>query len=147
MSTVADVEDHLFLDASVLVELVVAGLHRDDADRLLERIATNADLVLLSGAHGLIEAASAIRRLTLGGRLDADAGARAVRWLGELDVVLDPTTPRLRRLWNLRETMSAYDAAHAAGAEALGLPLVTTDEPLLRACRAAGIRAKHLRDA
>ena len=40
--------------------------------------------------------------------------------------------------------MSAYDAAHAAAADALDTPLITTDARLLDGCRAAGIRATHL---
>ena len=40
--------------------------------------------------------------------------------------------------------MSAYDAAYAAAAEALHAPLITTDAPLLDACRAAGIEAIDL---
>lgn len=42
--------------------------------------------------------------------------------------------------------MTAYDAAYAATAEALGVPLVTVDGRLLRACRAQGIAAEHLDD-
>ncbi len=76
--------------------------------------------------------------------LSADDALRAIEWLGRLDLVLDATTPRLRRIWSLRERMSAYDAAYAATAEALAAPLLTVDERLLRACRAAGIPALHL---
>lgn len=134
----------LVLDASALVELVVAGEHHAGADALLDRYESERGLVLVSAAHGLIEATSAVRRLTQRGELDDDEGARAIGWLGELDLVLDATAPRLRRVWALRERMSAYDAAYAAAAEALGTPLVSTDRRLLRACRDAGIGATHL---
>jgi predicted nucleic acid-binding protein len=136
--------DHLLLDASVLVELVVAGRHRDDADRLLHRIAVEPGLVLVTAAHGLVEAASALRGLVRGRHLTAEQGRIAVGWLQELELVLDPTRPRLPRLWELRDRMSVYDAAYAASAEALGLPLVTTDERLRRACADAGIDAVPL---
>jgi predicted nucleic acid-binding protein len=76
--------------------------------------------------------------------LAPEQGLAAIEWLGELDVVLDPTGPRLRRIWWLREQMSAYDAAYAAVAEAFDAPLVTVDDRLLRACDAAGIAAVHL---
>jgi predicted nucleic acid-binding protein len=42
--------------------------------------------------------------------------------------------------------MSAYDAAHAAAAEAFDAPLVTVDRRLLAACADASIRAVHLDD-
>jgi predicted nucleic acid-binding protein len=40
--------------------------------------------------------------------------------------------------------MSAYDAAYAAAAEAVGAPLVTVDARLLAACSEAAIPAVHL---
>jgi predicted nucleic acid-binding protein len=42
------------------------------------------------------------------------------------------------RIWELRENLTAYDAAYIALAEALDAPLVTTDA---RLARASGIRA------
>lgn len=127
------------LDASVLVELVIDGRHRAGADAVLSRYAARPGLTVVTAAHGLIEAISALRRLAHRAQLSPEDGAAAVTWLRELDLVLDPTAPRVRRIWELRATMSAYDAAYAAGAEALGVPLVSADEPLRRACVTAGI--------
>jgi predicted nucleic acid-binding protein len=101
---------------------------------------------LASAAHGLIEAVSAVRRLVQRGDLVEERGSAAVEWLAELDLVLDATAPRLRRIWSLRERMSAYDAAYAAAAEAFDAPLITVDSRLLAACRDAGIPAIHLDD-
>jgi predicted nucleic acid-binding protein len=134
----------LVVDASALVELVVSGEHRAGADALLDAYRASSGLVLISAAHGLIEAANALRRLTQRGVLNADEGAQAIAWLGELDVILDATSPRLRRVWALRDRMSAYDAAYAAAAEALQAPLISTDRRLLNACHATGIEAIHL---
>ena len=129
----------------MLVELVIAGRHRDGADVLLARYADPDErLTFVSAAHGLIEAASAIRRLVRRSLLDPDDGQSALEWLARLDVVLDATAPRLRRIWALRDRMSAYDAAYAAAAEALDAPLLTADTGLLRACGEAGIAALHL---
>lgn len=133
-------------DASVLVELVVAGRHRRGADSLLSRYGVSPTLTLISAAHGLVEAVSAVRRLTLRDVLTSEQGLAAVEWLSELDLVLDATVPRVRRIWSLRDRMSAYDAAYAAAAEAFGAPLVTVDERLLRACRDAAISTIHLDD-
>lgn len=92
----------------------------------------------------MVEAISALRRLTLTGALEADQGLAAVEWLGRLDLILDPTAPRRRRIWSLREGMTAYDAAYAAAAEALDAPLLSVDQRLIRACADASIPAIHL---
>jgi predicted nucleic acid-binding protein len=136
----------LVLDASVLVELVVAGAHRAGADALLDRYQSVGGLVLVSAAHGLVEATSAIRRMTQRGALAAGEGAQAVAWFGDLNLILDATAPRLRRIWALREQMSAHDAAYAAAAEAFEAPLISTDRRLLGACQAADLAAMHLAD-
>lgn len=98
----------------------------------------------MSAAHGLIEATSAVRRLAGRQLLTPEQGSRAVAWLSELDLVLDATAPRLRRIWALRDRMSAYDAAYAAAAEAFDAPLLSIDTRLLRACESATIAALHL---
>jgi len=132
------------VDASVLVELVVAGRSRRGADVLLARYGASPKLTLISAAHGLIEAISAVRRLTFGGVISSEDGLAAADWLGQFDLVLDATAPRVRRVWSLRDRMSAYDAAYAAAAEAFEAPLISVDERLLRACRDAEISAMHL---
>ena len=130
------------LDASALVELVIEGGHRAGADALLDRYRSGA--VFVTAAHGPVEVASALRRMTRLGALSHDDGRQAIDWLVELDIVLDAPAPRMRRVWALRDRMSAYDAAYAAPAEALDTPLITTDARLLDACRAAGIGATRL---
>jgi predicted nucleic acid-binding protein len=85
------------VDASALVELVIEGEHRAGADALLDRYRTVDRLVLVSAAHGLIEATSAIQRLTQRGALSPEQGSQSISWLGQIDLVLDATGPRLRR--------------------------------------------------
>jgi predicted nucleic acid-binding protein len=138
--------DLLVVDASALVELVIAGRHRRGADVLLARYATAPGITLVSAAHGLIESVSTIRRMVQRGDLTAGAGLTAVDWLCQFDLMLDATAPRARRIWSLRERMSAYDAAYAAVAEAVDVPLITVDERLLAACEAAEIPAMSLDD-
>lgn len=41
--------------------------------------------------------------------------------------------PFVERIWELRDNLSAYDAAYIALSEALDAPIVTTDGPLARA--------------
>jgi predicted nucleic acid-binding protein len=136
--------DLLVSDGSVLVELVIAGRHRRGADALLTRYQTAPGLTLVSAAYGLVEAVSALRWLVLRDDLAPADGLAAVAWLSELDLVLEATAPRARRIWSLRDQMSAYDAAYAAAAEAFDVPLLTVDRRLLRACRTVGIPAIDL---
>lgn len=137
----------LLLDASALVELVVEGRHAAASARLLDHVERHPELELVSAAHGLIEATSALRRMNLRGDLADAPAAQAVEWLRDLDLRLDPTAARLTALWSRRHTMTAYDAAYAAAAVGLGLPLITADRPLLAACRAADVPAVHLDEA
>lgn len=134
------------VDASALVETVIDGRHRDGAEKLLSRYEAARTPIFVTAAHGLLEAASALRRLTAQRAISHEQGGAALRWLAELNLVLDATTPRLGRIWELRERMSAYDAAYAVAAEALKAPLITTDRHLLRACEGAEIDAVHLDD-
>ncbi|MGD9697060.1 MAG: PIN domain-containing protein [Thermoleophilia bacterium] len=139
-------EDGFVLDASVLVELVGDGRHRVAADALLDRIEGDGEPVLITAAHGLVEAIHAYRRLEAQGEVDPRSAGLAVRDLGRLPLLVDPAGPRRERIWSLRRTMTAYDAAYAAAAEALNAPLLTVDVRLLRACASAGIPAAHLDD-
>lgn len=110
----------------------------------MTRYGAPGGLALVTAAHGLVEAANALCKLVLRGQLGAESALAAVEELGDLDLALDTTAARLRRIWSLRDRMSAYDAAYAAVAEALSSPLITVDERLLRACHDAGIPAMGL---
>ena len=44
-----------------------------------------------------------------------------------------PYATLLRRIWNLRENLTAYDAAYVALSEALDAPLITRDARLAQA--------------
>lgn len=136
----------VLLDASVLVELVTAGRHAAAADRLLAHLETHPHVEVVTAAHGMIEAISALRRLNLAAALSDDDATAACCWLRDLDLLLDPTAARVEQTWSLRHTMTAYDAAYAAAALGLGLQLVSVDRPLIAACTAAGVDAIHLDD-
>lgn len=125
---------------------MIDGEYRAGADVLLDRLSAPEPVTLVSAAHGLVEAVSALRRLARAGQLSAEDAGRAVAWLAALDVVLDASAPRLTSIWALRDRMSAYDAAYAACADALDSSLLSTDARLLDACRQAGISAVHLRE-
>jgi predicted nucleic acid-binding protein len=79
-----------------------------------------------------LEVASSLRRLTGHGGLELGVAEQALSFFTELRIQRYPMTPLLGRVWALRETLSAYDAAYVALAEALDLPLLTTDRRLGR---------------
>lgn len=138
---------YLLLDASVLVEILIDGAWRDAATRLQDHLCRETAPAPVTASHAPAEATNVIRRLSRRGALLEAAADIAIGGLLDLDLVLDPPGHRIPRAWELRHAMTTYDAIYAAAAEALGLPLITTDERLLRACRAAEIPAIHLRDA
>jgi predicted nucleic acid-binding protein len=83
------------------------------------------------------EIANAVRGHVRRGELDEHSGweiLHALRWLG---ITRHGTFAMLDRVWELRNNLSAYDAANVALAEALRCPLVTGDA---RISRAPGLR-------
>lgn len=78
------------------------------------------------------EVLSAIRRLTLQGKLDVLGGAASLADFGRMVVNRVPSGPLLGRAFELRRTVSAGDALYVALAERLQCPLVTTDGRLAR---------------
>jgi predicted nucleic acid-binding protein len=90
-------------------------------------------------APHLIDAdvANGLRRLVArGGTSDERARSMLAVWAG-LGLSRYPMVGLLDRIWELRDNLSAYDAAYVALAELLGCALVTADG---RLSRAAGIR-------
>ena len=53
--------------------------------------------------------------------------------MSELDLERHRHGPMLRRIWERRSNLAAYDAAYVALAEILAGPLLTTDRRLARA--------------
>jgi predicted nucleic acid-binding protein len=85
-----------------------------------------------------IEVLHALRSLTLRGTVSSERAQLALDRLRDTRFVRYPHTALTGRIWELRENLTAYDAAYIALAEALDAPLVTTDA---RLARASGIRA------
>jgi len=86
-------------------------------------------------APGLVdvEVVSALRGLTLRGHLSATRAEDLLTDFDDLPMQRWPSADALRRrAFQLRDNVSAYDAAYVALAEALDCPLVTCDGRLAR---------------
>ena len=86
-----------------------------------------------------VEVLHALRGLVRGGKFAPEEGRLAVRTIGEWPILRRPHLPLLPRIWELRDNLTACDAAYVALAEALRCPLVTSDA---RLASAAGIRCE-----
>ncbi|WP_448626291.1 type II toxin-antitoxin system VapC family toxin [Geodermatophilus sp. URMC 64] len=80
-----------------------------------------------------VEVLSAVRRRVLVGRLDPERGEAALRDYTDLDPERWSHRPLIARAWDLRDSVSAYDAQYVALAELLVAPLITADPRLARA--------------
>ena len=76
------------------------------------------------------EVLSALRRVVAGGRVRHDVVRQAVLAVRDSRMHLHPLRPFVDRVWELRTTVTVYDAWYVALAERLDTELVTTDARL-----------------
>lgn len=79
------------------------------------------------------EIAQALRNQVARGTITVQTGTQALLGWMRVGVTRFNTSGLLRRVWELRQNLSAYDATYVALAEALDCPLVTADARLSRA--------------
>ena len=122
------------VDATVVASALVDGGR--EGTWAAEQLASGP---LAAPHHMPVEVASVLRRAVRHGEISQDAAALALQDLRDLRITLFPFAPFARRVWALRDNVSAYDAWYVALAEALDIPLVTLDVRLGRApgCRCA----------
>lgn len=80
-----------------------------------------------------VEVAQVLRRYTLAGELSTERAEQGLTDFMDLPLTRYAHTDLLLRVWELRNSVTAYDAVYVALAEALGAPLLTTDRKLARA--------------
>ncbi len=124
----------LVVDASILAPAVAdAG---DDGERFRRRLRGEA---IVAPDLLRVEVMSVVRRHLSAGRLTKKQASAAVEDLLDIPMSVFATAPLLRRVWELRDNLTAYDASYVALAEAIDRPLVTADH---RLANAPGVRCQ-----
>ncbi len=119
----------IVVDASALIEVLL----RTSASPAVER-RLFASRQTLHAPHLLdVEVAQVIRRYVASGDIEAERGRTALTDLVQFPIRRYPHDVLLPRIWELRNNISAYDAAYVALAEALDAPLLTRDRRLAAA--------------
>lgn len=113
----------IVIDASALMEVLLAtGVGARVSARIFREEET------LHAPHLLdLEIVHVLRRACLTGALQPSRAAEALADLSGLRLVRHPHEPYVPRIWELRHSLTAYDAAYVALAEALESPLITRD--------------------
>jgi predicted nucleic acid-binding protein len=119
----------IVLDASAAVEwLLQTTAGRQVENRIYSRNET------LHAPHLLdIEVTQVLRRLARQGLISSHRAEEALRDLQDLRLNRYAHVVFLPRIWQLRQNLSAYDAAYVVLAEQLGATLVTRDARLASA--------------
>lgn len=113
----------IVVDASAMIEALV-GVDPDPA--LLDALTGEISAPQLLD----VEVISALRGLTLAGKLDAVAADQARRDYVALTISRYDAVPLFDRVWSLRHRFTSYDACYLALAEALDATLWTGDGKL-----------------
>jgi predicted nucleic acid-binding protein len=115
------------VDASVLVAALV---DRGRAGEWAENVIASGDLHAPELVR--VETANVLRRLESDGQITTSEANAAFEDLVQLDVELFGFDSFAERIWQLRGTVTTYDAWYVALAEALQAPLATLDMRLSR---------------
>lgn len=116
----------IVLDTSAAIELLLAlPLSRKVQDRL-----QGADWQIAAPQLIVVEVLQILRRRVSAGLTSLNDAEEARQLLQELNIRYFDHSLLADRIWELRENLSAYDAAYVALAEALECELLTSDARL-----------------
>ena len=119
----------IVIDASVLANVV--GDDGNDGRRARQEFRTAGDVAAPDLV--VVETVAVLRKRWIAGTVSDRRFAAAVEDLEQLDLDRYPTLPFMRRAYELRANITAYDSAYVALAETLGCELVTGDGRLANA--------------
>jgi len=119
----------IVLDASAAIDWLI----QSPAGKLIEKRIYSRNETLHAPHILDLEVTQIFRRLTREGTISDARAHTAIQDLLDLQIVRYPHFILLPRIWQLRHTLSAYDAAYVALAENLGAALVTRDSRLAAA--------------
>ena len=113
----------IVLDASAAIELL---LQSPAGVKIEKRIFSRSET--LHAPHLLdVEVAQVLRRFVRDKMITVQRGQDALEDLGDLPLNRYPHEFLIPRVWEIRATLSAYDAVYVALAELLDAPLLTCD--------------------
>jgi predicted nucleic acid-binding protein len=116
----------IVLDASALLEIL---LRTPLAERLIDRALEASER--LHAPHLLdVEVTQVLRRLVQRKELTVARAEQALDDLSKLVIERHEHQSLVGRVWQLRDSLSAYDGIYVALAEALAAPLLTCDAKL-----------------
>ena len=119
----------IVVDASALANAIADDL--EDGERARSEVGSAGDLAAPDLVD--VETVAVLRRRWLAGNLTAHRFRSAIDDLELLDLDRYPTLPLMRRAYELRHNLTAYDASYIALAELLGCELLTGDRRLAAA--------------
>ncbi len=122
----------IVVDASVVASALVYADERGQRARAV----LGRDLEWLAPEQWKAEVFSVLRGLTLGRKIAPEVGERGVGRIPRLGIETVPVDELMPRMWQVRESISGYDAAYVALAEARDLTLITSDAKLAKAATA-----------
>jgi len=116
----------MVLDASAILEVL---LKSPAGTAIHQRIFSPQETLHVPHLADL-EVTQVVRRYLLRNVLDNVRASQALDDYQDLPLIRYPHSPFLKRVWELRHNLSAYDAIYIALAEALDAPLLTCDRAL-----------------
>jgi predicted nucleic acid-binding protein len=119
----------IVVDASAILEVLLQTPAAQRVSRLLFQAGET-----LHAPHLIdLEIAQVLRRYVRSAVISAERGSEALADLADFPLTRYPHSILLTRIWQMRNRLTAYDAAYVALAEALDARLVTRDRALAKA--------------
>jgi len=117
----------IVVDASALVDLLIRSPRGSRVQTALNGTAVAAPELIV------VEVLSALHRLVRSSTLTAAQATAAADDFAALALRTVPHAPLAATVWGLRDRVRIADAFYVAAAQAVGVPLLTTDARLARA--------------